>query len=147
MKKKNIKKNGGNIIKMGSHSEIGQSYGTRNIIEWNMGQSHGKWYSLFQINPSGKSIFLNITIISKLSKGVYNISISDSLIDHSVKGVALILVGILFGYWPHIDMVRSFIKRKWYLKVWVEVVARMKGFFSFEFSNEKDFSNILCGGL
>ena len=52
----------------------------------------------------------------------------------------------IFGPRPNIDVVRSFIKKKWALKGQVLVTAMAKGFLSFEFTYMEDLSNILCEG-
>ncbi len=105
-----------------------------------------KWSSLFGVKPSSKFAFPEVNNISHSSKGIYAINIPDSLIDHSVKIMELTLVGKFAGSRPNINIVRSFMKQKWSLKGQVEIAVMTKGFFSFEFTNEEDLSNVLCGG-
>ncbi|XP_059078070.1 uncharacterized protein LOC131876644 [Cryptomeria japonica] len=70
----------------------------------------------------------------------------DSMIDHNIYMMALIMVGKFMGFKPNIEVVRAFVRKKWKLKGQVEVSAMSKEFFSFSFSCEKYIATILCGG-
>ena len=66
--------------------------------------------------------------------------------DHSITSMASTLVGIFLGPRKNIDIMRSFIKKKWAHKGHVSITTMAKGFFSFDFSCTEDLSNILCEG-
>ncbi|XP_057867841.2 uncharacterized protein LOC131075066 [Cryptomeria japonica] len=70
----------------------------------------------------------------------------QQVIDHNISVMALSFVGKFMGVRPNIDVVRSFIKRRWHLKLQTEITAMAKVFFSFTFSCEEDLSDVLCGG-
>lgn len=68
------------------------------------------------------------------------------MIDHDITVMALSLVGKFMGPRPNIDLVRDFSKKKCLLKGQIKIMAMAKGFFSFAFSCEEYFSDVLCGG-
>lgn len=107
----------------------------------------GSWSSLFEFKPTRKSSFPSIDITSDPEKGVFSISIPNSLVDHTVATMKNKLVGKFIGPRPNIDVVRLFIARKWKLKGQVDIAALPKGFFTLFFSSAEDLSDVLCGGL
>ena len=95
-------------------------------------QGSTKWSSLFRIKPSCKSSLLPVKTLSISDQCSYAISISDEIMDHSIRSMASTLIGKFLGPRPNIDDVKTFIRKKWALKGQVLVTAMAKGFMSFD---------------
>ena len=74
-----------------------------------------KWLLLFGVKPIGKCSFPPIKFLPKKQKGSCAISIPDELVEHRIAVMASTLVGKFIGPRPNIDILRSFIKKKWAL--------------------------------
>lgn len=81
-----------------------------------------KWSSLFGVRPLVKSGLPEVKYISDPVTGVVAIYIPYKLVDLTVSGLAMTLVGRFAGFRPNIDVVRNFM-RKWVLKGQVDVAA------------------------
>lgn len=98
------------------------------------------------MKPLDKSGLPEVTNISDPVSGLVAISVLDKLVDLTVAGLTMTLVGRFSGFRPNIDVVRNFIRRKWILKGQVDVAALPRGFFSFAFNSEEDMNKALCEG-
>lgn len=105
-----------------------------------------KWSSLFRIKPTGKSSFPPVKIRLQMEKGSCAIVIPDKIMDHKIKSMDSTLIGKFLGPRPNIDVVRTFIQKKWALKGHVLVTTMAKGFLSFEFTCMEYLSSILSEG-
>ena len=56
------------------------------------------------------------------------------------------LVGKFLGARPNIEVVRTFVRRKWALKGQIDIETMAKGCLSFNFSYDEDKREILCNG-
>lgn len=104
------------------------------------------WNNLFANKPTGKSTFPYVEDISDRKVGRLSIAVPDVVIDHSISLMTISLVGKFVGPGPNIEVVRSFVKRKWRVKGQVDVSALSRGFFVFSFSCGADLEMALSGG-
>ena len=93
-----------------------------------------KWLSLFGLRPTGKSCFPLVKDTLAKDKGKFSIKIPDQIIEKNILTMDSTLVGRFIGARPNIDDVRSFVHKKWSLKVQVDVSTMAKGCLSFCFS-------------
>lgn len=71
-------------------------------------------------------------------KGKFSIELPDQIIDKNILTMDSTLVGRFIRARPKIDDVRSFVCKKWSLKVQVDVSAMAKGCLSFFFFCDED---------
>ncbi|XP_059068346.1 uncharacterized protein LOC131858889 [Cryptomeria japonica] len=102
--------------------------------------------ALFGVRPSVQSGLPEVKNLSYPATTVFAIFVLDKLVDFSISGLAMTLVGHFAIFRPNINVVRNFIRRKWVLKGQVDVAALPRGFFSFAFNNEEDLKKVLCEG-
>ena len=87
----------------------------------------GQWSYFFWIKPIGKSSFLEIKYISDKEKGMFVIEILDALVDHNITYMVSSLVGKFIGPRPNIDIVRTYVRKKYDLKGHVEIATMERG--------------------
>ena len=109
-------------------------------------QNKTKWSSLFGVRSTSKSSFPLVKIVTRLEKGSCAIAILDELLDDIIASMSCTLVSMFIGQRPNIDIVKSFMQKKWNLKGQVTVTVMAKGFLYFVFSCSEELSNILCEG-
>ena len=75
---------------------------------------------------------------------MYSIEIPYQIIDKNISCMDLTLIGRILGSRRNIEVVRTYVSKKWKLKGQVDITAMAKGCLSLSFSCEEDKWDILC---